>query len=70
LVGEAVARLAREGASAVYLEVRESNTVARRLYRRLGFEEVGRRARYYRRPEEDAVVLRAALVVARGDAAP
>src|SRR5689334_23791085 len=46
------------GASAVYLEVRDSNERARRLYRSSGFEEVGRRRRYYRRPVEDAIVLR------------
>ena len=46
------------GASAVYLEVRDSNDRARRLYRASGFEEVGRRRRYYRRPVEDAIVLR------------
>jgi ribosomal-protein-alanine N-acetyltransferase len=46
------------GAAAVYLEVRDSNERARRLYRSSGFEEVGRRRRYYRRPVEDAIVLR------------
>ena len=42
----------------VYLEVRESNTAARQLYASRGFEEVGRRRRYYRSPEEDALILR------------
>lgn len=49
------------GASAVYLEVRDSNDRARRLYRSSGFEEVGRRRRYYRHPVEDAIVLRRAM---------
>jgi ribosomal-protein-alanine N-acetyltransferase len=49
---------AARGATAVYLEVRDSNERARRLYRSSGFEEVGRRRRYYRRPVEDAIVLR------------
>jgi ribosomal-protein-alanine N-acetyltransferase len=49
---------ASRGASAVYLEVRDSNERARRLYRSSGFEEVGRRRRYYRHPVEDAIVLR------------
>jgi [ribosomal protein S18]-alanine N-acetyltransferase len=48
----------RRGASNIYLEVRESNEAARRLYASRGFEEVGRRKRYYRHPVEDAVVLR------------
>ncbi|HWC72583.1 MAG TPA: ribosomal protein S18-alanine N-acetyltransferase [Gemmatimonadales bacterium] len=42
----------------VYLEVRESNGPARALYATQGFREVGRRAQYYRRPVEDAIVLR------------
>lgn len=44
--------------SAVYLEVRDSNQTARRLYESRGFAEVGRRRDYYRRPVEDAVILR------------
>lgn len=42
----------------LYLEVRESNGAARRLYDRCGFGEVGRRRRYYQKPVEDALVLR------------
>jgi len=49
------------GISNVYLEVRESNAAARRLYASAGFEEVGRRKRYYRSPTEDALILRRAL---------
>jgi ribosomal-protein-alanine N-acetyltransferase len=45
------------GARRLYLEVRVSNAAARRFYRRLGFERVGRRAAYYREPLEDALVL-------------
>lgn len=40
-----------------FLEVRESNIAARRLYERLGFEFRGRRTRYYSNPDEDALVL-------------
>jgi len=50
------------GAAAVYLEVRESNAAARALYASRGFVEVGRRRNYYRRPQEDALVLRRELV--------
>lgn len=72
-VGRALARQALEGlrargATTVYLEVRESNAAARRLYEGLGFESVGRRVRYYRDPIEDAVVLRAAISAGMGDA--
>jgi [ribosomal protein S18]-alanine N-acetyltransferase len=57
-----VLRQARDGgATDVFLEVRESNVAARGLYARAGFCEQGRRRRYYRDPEEDALVLRRAL---------
>jgi ribosomal-protein-alanine N-acetyltransferase len=52
------------GASDVYLEVRDSNHRARRLYGSCGFKEVGRRRAYYRLPVEDAVVLRRTLTQA------
>lgn len=42
----------------VFLEVRESNIGARRLYESLGFEDVGRRANYYEDPPETAVIMR------------
>ena len=58
LVQEVLAVLAERGAEHVYLEVRESNAPARALYAAHGFQEVGRRKEYYRRPVEDAVVLR------------
>jgi ribosomal-protein-alanine N-acetyltransferase len=46
-----------------FLEVRPSNTVASRLYRSLGFEQVGIRKGYYQAPvgREDAEVLRRIL---------
>jgi len=58
-IGEATAR----GIAAMYLEVRDSNQRARELYASRGFEEVGRRRRYYRRPVEDAIVLRRTLTL-------
>jgi [ribosomal protein S18]-alanine N-acetyltransferase len=41
----------------VYLEVRASNEPAIAIYKRQGFTECGRRARYYRDPVEDALLL-------------
>lgn len=41
----------------IFLEVRESNGKARRLYQQFGFTEVGRRKDYYRQPLEDAIVM-------------
>jgi ribosomal-protein-alanine N-acetyltransferase len=52
-------RLARtRGAACVFLEVRESNQAARKLYQKLGFVPCGRRKSYYNNPLEDAVVYR------------
>lgn len=42
-----------------FLEVRESNEPALRLYGQSGFHEVARRTNYYEEPEEDAIVMRA-----------
>jgi len=61
LLDAALDAAAARGVAAVYLEVRDSNERARRLYGAFGFEEVGRRRRYYRRPVEDAIVLRRTL---------
>ena len=58
LVEAIVGALTERGVHQVYLEVRESNAPARALYSRFGFREVGRRKAYYRRPVEDAMVLR------------
>ena len=41
-----------------FLEVRESNSPARRLYERLGFEQVGTRPEYYENPPETGIVMR------------
>ncbi len=43
-------------ASEIYLEVRESNLPARRLYEKHGFRQTGRRPSYYQNPEEDAIL--------------
>jgi ribosomal-protein-alanine N-acetyltransferase len=45
------------GAEELFLEVRASNQRALGLYRRAGFVETGRRARYYADPVEDAVLM-------------
>jgi ribosomal-protein-alanine N-acetyltransferase len=42
----------------VFLEVRESNSAARRLYEQAGFQQTGRRKSYYSNPLEDAVLYR------------
>ncbi len=62
LVRSLLAEFSGRGVRTVFLEVRESNRPARRLYESFGFREVGRRSRYYRQPVEDAVVLRVEMV--------
>jgi [ribosomal protein S18]-alanine N-acetyltransferase len=53
---------AREsGITSVLLEVRPSNTAARRLYEKMGFSEAGRRPAYYREPQEDALLLKISI---------
>ena len=58
--------LGSRGVRAAFLEVRESNASARGLYGSRGFMEIGRRKNYYRRPVEDALVMRRILEVAEG----
>jgi ribosomal-protein-alanine N-acetyltransferase len=54
----AVLDMVREaGATLVTLEVRLSNSAARNLYKKLGFQALGRRKDYYTNPDEDAEVL-------------
>ncbi|HLC06047.1 MAG TPA: ribosomal protein S18-alanine N-acetyltransferase [Anaerolineales bacterium] len=48
---------ARRGAEIATLEVRVSNTTAIDLYRKTGFEVVGRRPGYYRDNGEDALLM-------------
>jgi len=68
LAQHALEDLAARGARSVYLEVRESNAAARRLYEGLGFEAVARRPNYYRQPAEAALVLRTVILAGRQDA--
>lgn len=58
LLDDLLAELAARGGATVYLEVRASNAAAQALYRSRGFTVAGRRKAYYRRPTEDALVMR------------
>jgi ribosomal-protein-alanine N-acetyltransferase len=57
LLRQVIAEAVRAGASKATLEVRASNTAALGLYERLGFHVAARRAGYYTKPEEDALIL-------------
>ena len=68
LLDRAQATAVEAGARALFLEVRASNTPAQAFYRRHGFSVIGRRARYYRTPPEDAVVMRCDVMPVTPDA--
>ncbi len=53
----AIAKVNAAGATFMTLEVRQSNTPALTLYKKLGFEILGTRKNYYTKPGEDACVL-------------
>jgi ribosomal-protein-alanine N-acetyltransferase len=61
LLTEAIAVAQQRGCRQMYLEVRESNRAAIALYEDEHFEAIGRRARYYARPVEDAIVMKKRL---------
>ena len=49
--------MSKEGAVTSFLEVRESNTAAQEMYHQFGYEDVGRRKRYYKDTNEDAILM-------------
>lgn len=53
-----VARFQNNWRGSCFLEVRESNANARKLYEKMGFSESGRRRDYYQNPSETAIVMR------------
>jgi ribosomal-protein-alanine N-acetyltransferase len=53
----AVAKVRGEGAAIMTLEVRQSNTAALAIYKKLGFEVLGTRKNYYTKPDEDGFVM-------------
>jgi ribosomal-protein-alanine N-acetyltransferase len=59
LLKASLERMKREGAARCLLEVRQSNTIARRLYERNGFALDGSRKNYYpgREQREDALLM-------------
>ena len=61
LLAQAIALARRNGAVRMFLEVRESNARARKMYTSFGFEETGRRRNYYptENGREDAILMTA-----------
>ncbi len=57
LVRFIISKLLKDECYKFYLEVRESNNKAQRLYEKIGFSVIGSRKKYYHTPEEDAQIL-------------
>lgn len=64
LLSRSIEEIKKERVREFYLEVREGNLHAQRLYRRLGFSVIGRRRGYYRDTGEDALLM--SLLVSDG----
>ena len=57
LLAETLRRSIQRGARLATLEVRAGNLIAQQMYRTFGFTIVGRRPRYYRDNDEDAIMM-------------
>jgi ribosomal-protein-alanine N-acetyltransferase len=53
-----IQQLIGENPGSAYLEVRQSNVAARKLYHSLGFETIAVRQEYYSAPVESAIVMK------------
>ena len=45
------------GVDVFFLEVRQSNEKAKKLYEKMGYKPIGTRKRFYEKPVEDAIVM-------------
>ena len=57
LLTHALRYMSKEGAVSSFLEVRENNIAAQEMYRKFGYEAVGRRKKYYKDTDEDAILM-------------
>ena len=58
LMASALEEIGLQGTATVHLDVREGNEAAIALYHGLGFSDSGRRAGYYRKGDEDALLMK------------
>ncbi len=61
LVASAKEAVKEANAETIFLEVRVSNTPAISLYKKLGFEELGIRKKFYEHPVEDAIIMKVGI---------
>jgi ribosomal-protein-alanine acetyltransferase len=66
LLAKAIQEWCPRGAKTVYLEVRQSNTVAIAFYEKHGFAKTGLRKGYYREPDEAALTMVKKLTASMG----
>lgn len=57
LISALIGYCQENGFISLSLEVRESNSVAIRLYKRAGFKSAGKRKNFYKAPTEDGIVM-------------
>ncbi len=57
LLEETIRLCGKNGVKRIFLEVRESNSIAINFYKKMKFFEINRRKRYYKEPEEDALIM-------------
>lgn len=57
LVSKLIESAKNKNIKRLFLEVRESNKVAQKIYKKLGFKVIDRRREYYQNPVEDALVM-------------
>ncbi len=62
LIEKAVEEIMKKGMENIFLEVRESNSNAIKLYNKSGFEECGVRKNYYSNPKENGIIMIKRLV--------
>lgn len=48
--------LAENGVEEIFLEVREQNDPACKLYQKIGFVQIGKRKKYYQNPQDNALI--------------
>ena len=61
LVAEAKFAAKEANAENIFLEVRVSNEPAISLYKKMGFEELGIRKKFYEHPVEDAIIMKVGI---------
>lgn len=57
LMKEMEERSRQKDVTIFFLEVRESNEAARRLYEKMGYEQIGVRKNFYEKPVENAIIM-------------